>query len=305
VNLRSLLAAPAAAILATAGAARAQEPPFAARAEPPFVAHAEPPFAAHAEGTRVGLQADVWPGHSFVVATMGLGAQIAVGKRLGLDIDVPWAFGGARDAFTFQQEGHAVFGNVTLGVHGVLKPAESLALIVGASVSIPTRLSFSGSSSRQLSFQSAVAASRGFFDAHRFGPEVVFVRAPLGIEGRAGRIVYYRGELTPSMWIPAGDQVQTHAVQLLLEQAEEIELRAPFGFGGGFRFQAAFALTSAIAFGFGDRAQTALEPFVGFEPPGAGLYGRLGLFFALDRPAGFGFEKDRLASLRMQVGGKF
>ena len=52
-------------------------------------------------------------------------------------------------------------------------------------------------------------------------------------------------------------------------------------------------------------AQTALEPFVGYEPPGAGFVARLGMLVALNSPLGLGFDKDKLTAVRMQVGGKF
>ena len=38
---------------------------------------------------------------------------------------------------------------------------------------------------------------------------------------------------------------------------------------------------------------------------GPGVFARLGLLLALDRPLGFGFDTNKLAAIRATVGGKF
>ena len=169
--------------------------------------------------------------------------------------------------------------------------------------SIPTRYGFQGSPDVTL-FAATAAASRGFYDAYRFAPETVSIRFPIAFEARLFGLLYYRGELDPDIWVPVGGAAPGDSVQVSLEHADELEVRAPFGLGGGLRFQAAFLLTNRLSGDGADGAQTALEPFVGYEPPGAGFFARVGMLVALDTPLGPGFDRDKLTTVRMQAGGK-
>jgi hypothetical protein len=85
---------------------------------------------------------------------------------------------------------------------------------------------------------------------------------------------------------------------MVVEQGNEIEARTEGGFGGGLRLQAAFPLTN------NDLVQTAVEPFVAYEPT-SGLYARAGFLIALDEQLGFGLDQGKLATVRLAVGGKF
>jgi hypothetical protein len=288
MHARPILAASLGAALVAAAAA--------ARADPP-------PFAARAEGSRVAFSLDLWPAQGFVVATMGVGAQIAVHPHFAIDVDVPWSAGNLLDGVPSGRRVYGYFGDVTLGGHAVFRVLREAALDFGASVSIPTRYGFTGSPD-VLIFAADAAASRGFYDASRFAPQTVSTRFPAGFEARFLGLLYYRAELDPDVWIPAGSPTSP-GVQLSLEHADELEARAPFGLGGGLRFQAAFLLTNGLSRDGTDYVETAIEPFVGYEPPGAGFFARLGLLVALDTPLGFGFDKDKLAAVRMRAGGKF
>jgi hypothetical protein len=289
MSARSILAASLGAALLTATAT--------ARAD-------LPPFAACAEGTRVAFSLDLWPTQDFLVATMGLSAQIAVNPHFAIDVDVPWSAGNLTDAFPVGRTVYGYFGDVTLGGHAVFRVLPEATLDFGAALSIPTRYSFDGSPDL-LIFAATAAASRGFYDAYRFAPQTLSIRFPIGFEARFARVLYYRGELDPDVWVPVGSTAGNADVQLSLEHADELEVRAPFGLGGGLRFQAVFLLTNGLSGDGADYVQTAIEPFVGYEPPGAGIFARLGMLFALDTPLGFGFEKDKLTTARMQVGGRF
>jgi hypothetical protein len=287
----TLAASLGAVLLASTGAARADPPPFAARAE----------------GTRVAFSLDLWPTQDALVATMGLSAQIAVHPHFAIDVDVPWAAGNLNEGqpgFSAERTVYGYFGDVTLGGHAVFRVLPEATLSFGATVSIPTRYSFEGAADLSV-FAATATASRGFYDAYRFAPQTLSIRFPVGFEARFLRILYYRGELAPDLWVPVGSAAPGDSVQLSLEHADEIEVRAPFGFGGGLRFQAVFLLTNGLSGNGADYAQTALEPFVGYEPPGAGFFARLGMLVALDTPLGFGFDKDKLTTVRMQAGGKF
>lgn len=317
MNLRfSLAFSTLLSITALASGARAQPAPEALPApevapQPgPAIPEPAPPlaFTPRAAGTRIAFGADVWPTKDQAIGTMGLTAQIAITPTAALDLDVPWAFGGKDEYDPFNgiygKKTRAAFGNVTAGAHGVIPLAPSVAFSIGGTVSIPTRYVFQNSTD-QREFVTRAAFSRGYYDAYRFGPEVVYLRVPLGLEARFARVFIYRGELVPEVWIPASDELDGRGPQLLLEHADELEARAPFGFGGGVRLQFAFALTSAIAVAPSDRLQAAIEPFLGYEAPSRGFFARLGMLTGLDSPLGFGFRSGRLLSLRMQVGFKF
>jgi hypothetical protein len=284
----ALAAALSAALLAAPNTARADTPPFAARAE----------------GTRAAFSLDLWPTQDFLVATMGLSAQIAVHPHFAIDVEVPWVAGNLNDGIPTGRTVYGYFGDVTVGGHAVFRVLPEAALAFGATLSIPTRYSFEGAADLSV-FAATAAASRGFYDAYRFAPQTLSIRFPVGFEARFFRVLYYRAELDPDIWVPVGSTASNAGVQLSLEHAVEVEVRAPFGLGGGLRFQAVFLLTNGLSGSGTDYAQTALEPFVGYEPPGAGFFARLGMLVALDTPLGFGFDKDKLITARMQAGGKF
>jgi hypothetical protein len=279
--------------------------PAAAGADPP-------PFAARAEGTRVAFSLDLWTAQDFRVATMGLEAQIALGRHLAIDVEVPWAVGsldvgGAGLPPPASMTGrvpYAYLGDVTLGGHGVLRVFRDAALDFGAAVSVPTRYDFTASTTLAV-FAGTAAESRGYYDAYRLAPQTLSVRFPVGFEARFLGLLYGRAELDPDIWVPVGKSTVVSGTQLTLEHALEVEARAPFGVGGGLRFQAVFLITDGLSANGADYAQTAIEPFVGYEPPGAGFFARFGVLFALNAPLGFGFDKDKLATFRTQLGGKF
>lgn len=262
-----------------------------------------------AGGSRIGLTTDLWPTQDSFVTAMGITGQIEVTRGFVLDFDLPWIVGSFPSGIGSRTT-RAAFGSVTVGGHGVIPIGHDAAINVGATVSIPTRYNFEGDGLVQAFVLAAGDATHAYYDLHRLYPGVVFIRVPIGAEVRFAKIFRYRGELNPSILIPAGEGFKKDP-HVLLEHADELEARAPFGLGGGLRFQAVFALSNfggtgtSGGFGGGDRAQTALEPFLQYEPRGSGVYARLGLLVALDSPAGFGFERNKLATIRIGVGGKF
>lgn len=267
-----------------------------AAAAAPLLTFAAPARAQfNAEQTRLGVRADIWPfksgSENVVVSAMSVGGQVSILKRVVLEGDLPWvvAAGGG--------ETHASFGNITLGGKLVGRVTPFVALNGGATVSIPTR--FSADRAEDVVIPALGAASSAYYEAHRWMPMTTFVRIPLGAEVKLS-ILRLRGEVVPTVWIPVGDN--TGKPQFMLNVAGEGELRAPFGLMGGLRLQAAFGVTDGLQFSPGDRAQTAIEPFIGYEPSRLGLYVRLGLLTALDSPAGFGFEQGKVMTVRTQLG---
>lgn len=277
----------------------------AARAEGPLGRPA--PFQAMSEGNRVGFNTDIWSTKGAVVASMGVTGQFEPLPGFVVDLDVPWAAGNFTSGLFGQKTSSAGFGNITVGGHGVFKAAPAFAIHAGLSISVPTRTSFKSASLEYGVIMLAADSIRGFYDMQRLLPGVLFVRAPLGVEARFLDYLYYRGDLNVSVPVPVSEG-SDHSPQVILEHADEFEFRHPVGVGLGLRFQAAFALSnfgSTGGFTSGDRAQTAMEPFLQYEAPGRGVYGRIGALLALDNALGPAADTGKLASIRIAVGGKF
>jgi hypothetical protein len=266
---------------------------------------------ARAEGSRIGFNTDIWPAADFVVAAMGITGQFEVAPHFLLDLDIPWAAGNYGGGLAGRNTG-ASFGNITFGGHGVFKIGHEAAINAGLTLSVPTRYNFDTAGDAYVTVALLSSATRGFYDLQRLFPGVLFIRFPLGAEFRFARLVHFRAELTPAILIPVAERSK-HDPQVTLEHADEIEVRAPFGLGGGLRFQLVAALSnfgstagsSGFVLGPGDRVQTGLEPFIQYEPRGAGIYARLGTLLALDSALGPAADRDKLATIRISVGGKF
>jgi len=267
------------------------------------------PFRAMAEGHRFGLETDLWPASDYTVAAMGIAAQVQIVPGFLIDLDVPWAVGSFKGSptsslFSTTSDPVAGFGNVTIGGHGLFKVGPEAALHAGLSASIPTRLDFSNAGLTYAFLLAAATLTRGFYDVGRFAPGWLSFQLPLGGEVRFARYVYYRGELVPVVLRPSA-QGDNHSPQVFLEHADEFEGRLPIGFGVGLRFQAVFTFTDFTFDPGRYRAQTALAPFVQYEPPGVGVFGRLGSTIALNNPLGPPTGvKDGLATFMFTVGGR-
>jgi hypothetical protein len=253
---------------------------------------------ARAEENRVYLDFDVWPfqqaffGDINIVA-MGFAAvgQIELVDHVYLDAEIPWGVLTAEGAG--QRETRGVFGNITLGAHYADTATDNIAWWAGGTLSVPTMLMSDPEVDQVLVASSAVAA-RGLYDAHRFFPEVLSLRPGGGVELKFG-IFRYRGDLRLANHIPLDGQ----DFELFMEQGNEGEVRADFGLGGGLRFQEVFTWTED------DLVQTALEPFVGYEPPGSGFLARFGVMLALDESLGPFPDQGKVAAFRFTLGGKW
>jgi len=274
----------------------------------------EPSPWARAEQSRIGLDFDYWPGHAsegiFEVRNHSLAwtihAQIHVTDGLMLTGELPWAaFASSVDPGDHDDSGGTV-GNPTLGAYyatTVVDEDPGVALFVGGSVSIPTYPTVpedgffgdEGAFDRWIAAMGAIDA-RAFADEYRFVPFHMPIRIRGGVELRPVSFLYLRADLAPTWYIPTDSDFD---VEYTMDQGNEIELRADFGFGGGLRFQEVFTLTED------DLIQLAFEPFVGFEAPEAGFFGRIGWLWALDEVLGFAFDDGKVSSLRTTFGGKF
>ena len=85
----------------------------------------------------------------------------------------------------------------------------------------------------------------------------------------------------------------------LLEHAAEGEYRLDNGLGFGLRLQGVFLPQ------IDDKYQAVAEPFLMLTPRSRGLYLRLGFPIALDESLGFGFDENKLATIRFAIGGQW
>jgi hypothetical protein len=263
---------------------------------------------AKSQGSRIGLEADVLStSEGASISSDGarvsvLETSFAVVTQLGplggfhLDVELPFAYvsteaPGAERGAPLPVDGF-VLGNLTAGVHYAENFATSLAIFGGVTVSLPTTDPSAVASRYAAEYSSA---ARGFFDTHRMIVGHVPFRARAGAEARLARVIFLRGDAAAMLAVATG----TETSDILIEQSDELEVRAENGLGGGLRFQAALPLSAD------DIVQAAIEPFVGYEAPEAGVYARLGFLLALDEPLGFGFDTGKVATFRFALGGKF
>lgn len=264
--------------------------PRAAQAGP-----AVPAAPVHGEGwtplaaqSRAGLDFDVWPAADGFGLTWDANAHVKVADKIFVDAD--YAFGYSSFDFFGGRFKQAAYGNLTGGAHYADFINPNLAFHAGATLTLP----FLHDPSNEVALSAAVLAStRAYVDAYRFVPGSMPLRFGGGIEVRIVPKLYYRGSIMPTLYIPVKSGVDT---ELFIDQVNELEYRLDMGFGGGLHLQEAFTLTAS------DLIQLALEPFVGYEAPGQGFYGRFGLLVALDKSAGFGFDRNKLATLRFAGG---
>jgi hypothetical protein len=257
-------------------------------------AAADDSWTPRTQGSRVGAEIGIWSREHIDAFAFAVVAQIELIKVLHLDFEVPWSV--ARyDNGILDPETLAVFGNPTFGAHYGANLNEKLALYVGGTISVPTSLDLNYES---FAVGLTAAASNAYGDTHRYLPEFLHIRPRGGIEVRILPVLYYRGELAPLVMIPVGKDVND--AEFLLETSHEIEARAPVGVGGGIRLQGVF-----LSYDNDDNAQAALEPYFAFEPPQGHFYARLGLLVALDEELGFGFDRGKVATARISLGGKW
>ena len=247
---------------------------------------------------RVGLQLDWFHSSpaglpSVNALTWDLVAQIGVTENIFLDADVSWAYVGVGQFFGFDGLSKAVFGLPSVGAHFAARASATSAFFFGLSLGVPVQ----GNLSADASTAAAAAASlRGYQDLYRLLPDQFPLRFRGGFEIEA-KPFYVQLDLAPSFLISIDKNQRTIVT---LDQGTNVGVRARFGLLAGLRFQESFFLTRAQ-----DHAQTALEPFIGYESPGkTGLTARYGLLMPLDGIQGFAFDKGQLLTNQFSIGAK-
>jgi hypothetical protein len=268
-----------------------------AAAQTVVVVVAAPDFDPESQENRIGLEFDwLHTGSPVVfndtinVLTWDVFAQIGITRRLFLDLNLGWAY-----ADIPPNSDRGLFGNPVLGLHFADSASRVVSYFIGGSLAIPVNADLSNEGFNAASY---VASIRAYAGLNRFIPSAFPLTFRGGIEIISAPL-FVRIDLAPTFLI-ALNRVRTTVV---LDQGNEIGLRARFGFLGGLRLQENFILTELPP--GGDHAQLAMEPFLGYESDGPGVFARFGLLFALDGKLGFGFSRGKDAIMRFTIGGKF
>lgn len=257
------------------------------------------------QGDRVSLEADLWNSPDVDVLVWQFATQIRVASHLYVDAEVPYKDAGVLPSVgPYAHPGRGVeglFGNPALGMHYATFLHGDLAVFAGGALTIPTLLQRDPS-------QDAAAAIANYptagYESERFEVETFSVQARVGLEARPASHLFWRGEIVPVLLLPFGADnltLQQNAVYFFPETSSEIEGRAAWGFGGGLRVQAMLFLGGRFA----ERFSGAVEPYIGYEPSAPGVFVRLGLLVATNEPYGFGLDKDKVATARLLIGGKW
>lgn len=256
-------------------------------------AHAEEDLTPRASQKRIGLDLDLSVAQNWTGLGLTPFAQIGLTDEVFLDLEVPLGylhydlgiFGGDLSQFNI--------GNPTIGAHYAKTVDKDLSFFVGGNIAIPTHID----PSSETAFWGIYSGmTRAFYDFTRFLPSMLGLRARVGLEYRINDWLLYRGELNPVLAIPVGEGSRDTA--LFLEQANELEYRSHSGFNAGLRLQEVFILTDTS-----DHAQLALEPYVGWDDPK--FFARVGYLVALDEDLGFGFDHNKVSTLKLSGGFKY
>lgn len=265
---------------------------LAALAAPALAAAARPGFEPEAQESRIGIDLD-WLntegplGYQTNIVTWDLTLQIRVAEKVFIDADIPWAY---VDAFAAQNR--AYFGNPWIGVHYARSVSENMSFYAGGAIGLPVNASQGVGNLALL----AATTVRAYDGRARFVPHALPLLGRFGME-LSWAPLFMRFELAPALFGALRGGSRT---ELEVDHAFEIGGRFRSGFVVGGRLQGNLILTDAP-----DHLQLAMEPFLGYEANGPGLYLRGGYLVALDDELGFGFDYGKIRTFRFSIGGKF
>jgi hypothetical protein len=136
------------------------------------------------------------------------------------------------------------------------------------------------------------------------------IAAGFQLQGMGPLII--RGEVRPVLYIPTNDKHEVFPedraglpggdkgqAELSIENAVEVEVRSSGGLGAGMRLQGVVMPAQE------DVLQVVAEPFFQFAPPAPGFFARVGFPLALDEKLGFGLNADKLAGMKLTLGGQW
>lgn len=248
--------------------------------------------------SRAGGYIDIWPAKDVVGLWFGADLQFRLTPHVFLDA----TFGGSYLDLDLggRRYNHAAYGNPTIGVHYADEITRKVSFYAGGALTFP----FLHDPDNEVTFVAGFSSPmRGFYDYDRLAVGRMAVRGAFGIEAQLAQRFYLRAEAKPVF------SILTHRVNTIfgtaddflffLEHAAEGEYRLDNGLGFGLRLQGVFMPQ------FDDLYQTVAEPFLMLTPRSRGLYLRLGFPIALDKDLGFGFDDNKLATIRFQIGGQW
>jgi len=255
------------------------------------------PFQPKAQANRLWAELDYWRttyGADVNSVSFTPALQLELSPNLYLDVELPFAYG-SREAdnvgpFFIDRWSAGTFGNATVGIHATGWVNPGFAYHLGAGLAIPTMLASDPKYEARYAGALAVAG-RGGLDAHRFFSEHLGVRGGGGVEIELTELLLLRSSLYVASYVPFHDDFELYA-----DQVNELEARLPSGIGGGLRLQEVLMVTER------DNLQTALEPFVSYEPGKKQLFGRVGLMLPLDEGIGPFWKAGNPITLRMSGG---
>jgi hypothetical protein len=248
-------------------------------------------YVPEAQQSRVGIDVDFLHtrGNDLLppnIVTADLVAQIGVTRHIFLDADISWGVVGWRG------DPKVVWGNPMLGAHYAGRLHRRITGYAGVAVGIPVGGASDSHAVDQLGAQAA--AARALHDPYRFFPHSVPLVARAGLEADLAP-VFLRADLSPGLIVDPFNALSTGYA----DTGATVGLRARFGLEGGLRVRALF-----IFVGTDDRAQTSIEPFIGYSAPErVGVYARYGVLVALDTP--LGVEGQGVVTHRFSIGAKF
>lgn len=249
--------------------------------------------------SRAGGFIDMWPAKHHFTTMFGAELQFRVAPRVFLDISMSGAFNDY-DVGGGNRASDAAYGNPTAGVHYGREITPRFAFFIGGALTFPL---LHDPDLDVASAAYAAAGIRGFYDADRMLPGHMALRAMGGFEWNFVDPLYLRAEVRPVVYVPTRDVYPgfntDRKADLLLEHAVEFEGRFRNGFGLGARVQGVVVATG------NDKAQFVFEPFLSLTPRRRGFWLRAGFPLALDEPLGWGFDEDKLAGVRLALGGQW
>lgn len=269
-------------------------------------AHPEEPTPALA-ASRAGAFVDLWPARDHMAAVFGSELQLQIASQAFLDLSYVTAIATRGDAASDRGVSIA-FGNPTIGAHfaGAILP--NLHFALGGSLTAPMLRDSSAAESDAGYFGARVD---GYYNTDRFSRDHLAIRAIGALDWHAAPPLFVRAELRPVMFLAMNDSGVAIAptrdasasarrgTTFVLEHAIEIEARSSMGFGVGARLQ---GVTMPMA---DDMEQETVEPFVAYSPTRKGAFARVGMPVALDRDLGPGFDRDKLAGVKICIGGQW
>jgi hypothetical protein len=277
--------AAALAALCLAAPAAAEDPGFVPPPPNSFPERRPPPdWIPDAEGNHISNELAIWPStySSTIVST--LVAQIHLTGHLYLDVEAPLAYIDVVPADDTGETQNLVFGNHTLGLHYAMRLRPSVEVWFGGFLSAPVLnqpVTYESSDDVQ-PFTLYAQEARGFYNSYWFEAGALPVGLRGGVELHLTRWLYYRGEAAFVLYVPLSGQ----DAAFFVEQGNDLFARWR-GASVGLRFQEVFQVVTDTASFTAVPVTLAVEPFVGYDLEGRGLFARFGLLCGLTDPSCF------------------